>query len=98
LATEQQAASDREIRALKSELDEVKKTIANDPKISRNEDIRGAVTNLEVLVARVITANNATTTTLTFPAGVPAPAHLTPFTDNRWLEQPKSTTHTERKE
>jgi hypothetical protein len=90
-AAEQQTAAERVAEGFRNELDELKEKMAHD---ARPEDIRQTVTNLEVQLGKLLAANNATTTTLTSPG---LPAHLTQFTDSRWLEKPKATSETERK-
>jgi hypothetical protein len=94
LATEQQKASGREAEGFKKELAELKEKVVHD---APSEEIRLTVTNLEVQLGKLLTANNATTATLTSPGLWRPPAHLTQFTDNGWLGKPRATTETERK-
>jgi hypothetical protein len=84
LATEQQAAAEREGQGFQKELAELKEKMADDTTLS--EDIRRAVTNLDFQLGKLLAANNATTTTLTSPGLWQPPAHLTQFSGNEWLE------------
>jgi hypothetical protein len=95
-ATEQQTAAKREADGFKKELDELKEKMAHN---APSEDIRQSITKLEVLLGKLLTANNATTATLTSPGfwQPQNPAHLTQSTDQGWLKSPKATTETERK-
>jgi outer membrane murein-binding lipoprotein Lpp len=70
LATEQQAAAEREAEGFRKQLDELKEKVAHN---APARDIQVVTTNLDVLLGRLLTANNATTATLTFagPRGVP---------------------------
>ena len=63
LATEQQAAAEREAENFRKELDELKEKLAHN---AAPNEIAIATTNLDVLLGRLLTANNATTATLTF--------------------------------
>jgi hypothetical protein len=61
LATELQAAAEREAERFKSELNELKEKVAQD---APPEEIQAAVTNLEVQLGKFQAANNATTAAL----------------------------------
>ena len=63
LATEQQKAAEREAEDFRLELGELKKKVASN---ASPKELQVVTTNLDVLLGRLLTANNATSATLTF--------------------------------